>query len=101
MVCDILPNCRAFYIPAVLSRELIEEQNTYVKNGLCDYIVTCSKANIPAIRNSSDSVDVSESNFITWIEHRFDLYDLTAECTSPANGRSYTYYLYQLKSLAE
>ncbi len=88
-VCDILPNCRAFYVANMLGDELLDVQDTYVNSGLCDYVVTNGGAeNI----ESGDPERIGQS---------FHLYDLVAESTCPSNGSEYTFRLYKLKTLED
>lgn len=102
-VCDILPNCRAFYIANVLTKELMKEQSIYVNKGLCDYIVTCAEIHSFDNQNTYDSAPDSASNYdmTRRAENRFDLYTLIAEGTGTSNGVRSTYRLYQLKSLTK
>lgn len=100
-VCDILPNCRAFYIANALTRELIEEQNRYVTNGLCDYIITCSEIDSPDNPNISTSGSSNAGQNTVTPENRFELYDLIAASPGTANGHPTLYRLYRLKPLTE
>lgn len=77
-VTGIVPNCKAFCGLNIPLDELKELQDYYVKNGLCDYVIT---------KSTADADDNKE----------LELYECIAECTSDYSWGVQTYRLYRLK----
>lgn len=75
----IIPNCRAFCKLNIPIDELKELQYRYVRNGLCDYVVT-----------KDEELTDADSN---------KLYVLSNVSQFYLEGNIHTYYLYQLVSL--
>ena len=77
-VCNIVPNCKAFHKLNMPLNEQKELQDFYVKNGLCDYVITRS--------------DVGNED-----SHKLEKYVCVAECDAPYGRLKKTYRLYKLK----
>lgn len=70
---ELLPNCKAFCKLNVPLEELLQLQEKYVREGLCDFVVTLGK------------------------ELEYENYSLVAESSFIFEENMRTYYLYQLK----
>lgn len=72
--CEIIPHCKAFCELNIPLEDMHEMQETYVREGLCDFVVTREQT------------------------LAYDNYELIAQYRYPyKNEMIYTYYLYQLK----
>lgn len=97
--CDVLPNCRAYYLPNVLKDELLEVQDSYVSSGLCDYVITLVDPYFGITINAADPEKDPVENTVVKNEvvKDFRMYDRIAELKCPSNGSVFTYQLYRRK----